>query len=167
MSLSHHQIALPTYIRMLGNLSAFIDKALEFCSAGKIDETVLLQTRLYPNMLPLVKQFQIATDQAKGSIARLSGIAAPKFADDETTFAQLKARIATTLDYLNGIPADALGEVKGKEVVLPWMQDHPLEGEFYLLHFAIPNVYFHVSTTYAILRHVGVPLGKNDFIGEL
>ncbi|KAF0812426.1 hypothetical protein IGB42_03094 [Andreprevotia sp. IGB-42] len=165
MNLSYYQISIPVYSRMLGNLLPIIDKAIAFSAANNIDEGVLLQTRLYPSMLPLIKQFQIATDQAKGSIARLTGIDAPRFADDETSFVQLKARIESTLAYLKGIPADALNDVAGKQVILPWMPEKPLEGEFYLVHYALPNVYFHVTTTYAILRHIGLPLGKTDYLG--
>ncbi|WP_035054781.1 DUF1993 domain-containing protein [Andreprevotia chitinilytica] len=167
MSPSYYQISVPSFIRMLGNLSTILDKAVAYAAERKIDESVLLQSRLFPDMYPLVKQVQIATDQSKGSIGRLTGIAPPKFPDDETTFAQLQARIATTIGYLKGIPAEALDDTAAKQITLPWMPDRPLDGAPYLLHMAIPNVYFHVTTAYAILRHNGVPLGKPDFIGEI
>ncbi|AOY00937.1 DUF1993 family protein [Jeongeupia sp. USM3] len=167
MSPSYFQLSVPVYVRMLGNLSHLLDKALAYCSELQIDEAVLLQSRLFPNMYPLLKQVQIATDQAKGSIGRLSGITPPKFDDSETGFAELRERINATLSYLESVPADALDDTAGKTVTMPWMPDHPMQGEFYLLNFALPNVYFHITTAYNILRHNGVPLGKSDFIGEI
>ncbi|WP_432723149.1 DUF1993 domain-containing protein [Jeongeupia wiesaeckerbachi] len=167
MSLSYFQLSVPVYVRLLGNLSHLLDRAADYCSELQIDETVLLQSRLFPNMHPLLKQVQIATDQAKGSIGRLSGITPPKFDDGETSIAELRERIGAVLAYLETIPADALDDTAGKTITLPWMADHPMRGEFYLLNFALPNVYFHLTTTYNILRHNGVPLGKMDFIGEV
>ncbi|MBM3116440.1 DUF1993 domain-containing protein [Jeongeupia naejangsanensis] len=167
MSLSYFQLSVPVYVRMLGNLSHLLDRAAGYCSELQIDESVLLQSRLFPNMYPLLKQVQIATDQAKGSIGRLSGITPPKFDDTETSIAELRERIGSVLAYLETIPADALDGTAGKTVTMPWMPDHPMQGEFYLLNFALPNVYFHVTTAYNILRHNGVPLGKMDYIGEI
>ncbi|GHD64525.1 DUF1993 domain-containing protein [Jeongeupia chitinilytica] len=167
MSLSYFQLSVPVYVRMLGNLSRLLDLAAGYCSEQQIDEKVLLQSRLFPNMYPLLKQVQIATDQAKGSIGRLSGITPPKFDDTETSIAELRERISAVLSYLETVPADALDGTAGKTVTMPWMPDRPMQGEFYLLNFALPNVYFHISTAYNILRHNGVPLGKADFIGEI
>ncbi|BCL76809.1 hypothetical protein JHS3_25450 [Jeongeupia sp. HS-3] len=167
MSLSYFQLSVPVYIRMLGNLSHLLDKASAYCSEHNIDEAVLLQSRIFPTMYPLVKQVQIATDQAKGSIGRLSGITPPKLDDDETSFGQLRERIGAVLSYLETIPPDALDETASKTITMPWMPDNPMQGEFYLVNFAVPNVYFHITTVYNILRHNGVPIGKTDYIGEI
>lgn len=167
MSLSYHQLSIPSFVRMLGNLSALLDKAVAFCSERKIDESVLLSARLAPDMFPLVKQVQIATDQAKGVAVRLAGMAPLKFDDTETRIDELKVRIEQTISYLQTIPEHALDNAPNQTVVMPWMPDHPMQGDFYLQHFVIPNVYFHVSTAYAILRHNGVQIGKSDYIGQV
>lgn len=167
MSISYHQATAVVFERMLVNLSHCIDLGLAFAESKKIDESVLFQARLAPDMYPLSKQIQIATDMAKFCVSRLTGTEAPKFADDETNFAQLKQRIATTIAFMQSVPASAYADAASKEIRLPWMPDTPMTGEFYALHFAVPNVYFHITTAYAILRHNGVNLGKKDFIGAI
>ncbi|TJZ77517.1 DUF1993 domain-containing protein [Chitiniphilus eburneus] len=167
MSLSYYQVSVPAFIRMLGNLSVLLDKAAAFCADRGIEESVLLNSRLAPDMFPLVKQVQIATDQAKGVGARLAGLDALKLPDSETRIDELKERIATVVAYLNTIAPTSLDDAASKAVTLPWMPDHPMPGDFYLLHFVLPNVYFHVTTAYDILRHNGVTLGKADYIGAI
>ncbi|HSC80220.1 MAG TPA: DUF1993 domain-containing protein [Chitinolyticbacter sp.] len=167
MSLSYYQLSIPVFVRMLGNLSALLDKATAFCSERNVDQGVLLSARLAPDMFPLVKQVQIATDQAKAVGFRLAGMEPMKFDDTETRIDELKARIAATITYLQTIPEQALDNAPNQMVVMPWMPDHPMKGDFYLQHFVIPNVYFHVSMAYAILRHNGVQIGKADYIGEI
>ncbi len=168
MTLSMYQASVPVFARNLGHLAAILDKAAAHAAAKKIDPAVLVGARLYPDMLPLSKQVQIATDHAKNGSGRLAGAERPVFEDDETTFEQLQARIAKTLDYLKTLdPARFEGSdereisvpVRGRELVL--------KGAPYLLGFAQPNFYFHVGMAYALLRHNGVEIGKTDFIGAL
>jgi hypothetical protein len=161
-----HSASVPIFVKMLGNLSYFLDKAAAFAEARKIDPAVLLGSRLYPDMLPLTRQVQIACDTAKFAMARLTGLEAPKFEDHETTIEQLKERIAKTVDYLKSVPADAFAGSETREVTVPRRDRDPLkfEGEAYLKHYALPNFFFHVTTGYAILRHNGVELGKADFL---
>jgi hypothetical protein len=151
---------------MLGNLSTFLDKAEAFATAKKIEAAVLLNSRLAPDMLPLTRQVQIASDMAKGAAARLSGTEVPKFEDDESTIAELKARIAKTLAFVNGVDAAKFGGSEDRDVTLQTRTgDRHFKGLNYLRDYVLPNVYFHTTVTYAILRHNGVELGKNDFIG--
>jgi hypothetical protein len=168
MALSMHSASVPVYAKMLGNLSAWLDQAAAHAQAKKFDPAVLLASRLYPNMLPLAKQVQIACDSAKFGVARLVGDAAPKFDDTETSVDELKLRIAKTIDYLLSVPAARVEGSEGKPVSVPMRDREPLQftGEDYLRHFAMPNFYFHVTTAYAILRHNGVELGKADYLGR-
>ena len=166
MQITMYDTLVPTANRMLGNLSNFLDKAEAFAAAKKIDATVLLNARLAPDMLPLTRQVQIATDMSKGAAARLSGTEIPKYEDNETTFAELKARIAKTLAFVNGIDAAKYaGAAARAETLQARAGERHFKGLNYLRDFVLPNVYFHVTTAYAILRHNGVELGKNDFIG--
>lgn len=167
MTLTHYKVIATSCHRMLGNLAAILDKAEAWAVERKIDPQVLLQSRLAPDMYPLLRQVQIASDVSKGALARLSGQTAPSFADDEKTFPELQERIRRTQAYLESFRPDDLAEAGQKSITLPWLPDQPLQGDFYLLHFALPNLYFHVSMAYAILRHNGVPLGKGDFLGDL
>ncbi|MDG3443185.1 DUF1993 domain-containing protein [Nitrospirillum amazonense] len=167
MSLSMYQASVPVFLRLLGNLSAILDKAVAHAEAKKIDPAVLVNARLAPDMHPLARQIQIASDAAKGAAARLAGVEVPSFADTESTFADLQARIAKTVDFLKGVtPAQIDGseertitlKIRGEDVHFP--------GQAFLLFFAIPNFFFHVTTAYDILRHNGVELGKMDFLGR-
>lgn len=167
MSMTYRQATVSVFVRALANLSGILDKGAEYAHIKKFDETILLNSRLYPDMYPLIKQVQVATDMAKFCVARLTGEEAPKFADDETTLAQLKERIAATISYIAGVSETAFAGAADREIILPWMPEKPMKGEFYVLHFAQPNVYFHTTMAYAILRHNGVPLGKMDFIGTI
>jgi hypothetical protein len=166
MSLSMYQASIPVFIRMLGNLSKILDKAAAFAEAKKIDPSVLIRDRLAPDMLPFSFQIQTATDAAKGCAARLGGIEAPSFADTESTFPELKARIEKTITFLQTVTAAQIDGSEERSVTLKLrVGELQFKGQDYLLHFALPNFYFHVSTAYAILRHNGLDLGKMDFLG--
>ena len=166
MQITMYDTLVPTANRMLGNLSNFLDKAETFATARKIDAAVLLGSRLAPDMLPLTRQVQIATDMSKGAAARLSGTELPKYDDNEATIAELKARIARTLAFINGIDAAKFAGSEDRDVTLQTRTaERHFKGLNYLRDYVLPNVYFHVTTTYAILRHNGVELGKNDFVG--
>ncbi len=166
MPLSMSQASVPVFTQMLSALSAVIDKALDHCGAKKIDPSVFVSARLAPDMLPFSRQVMIATDHAKGATARLGGREVPKFEDTESTLEELKARIAKTLDFIKTVPADAIDGSEKKDVMLT-IGGNPLTlaGERYLLHFALPNFFFHVTTAYDILRHNGVEIGKRDYMG--
>ena len=166
MTLSMHQASAPVFRLSLGNLSAILDKAAAHCEERKIDPAFLLSDRLSPDMLPFTRQVQLAADFAKNAMTRLAGREPPRFEDTEKSFAELKDRIARTLSVVDGVPA---GEVDGSEDRVIALQvagqERRFRGQDYLLHFALPNFFFHLTTAYAILRHDGVPLGKRDFIG--
>jgi len=166
MQITMHDTLAPTANRMLGNLSTFLDKAAAFAEAKKFDVTVLLNARLAPDMFSLTRQVQIACDMIKGAAARLSGTEIPKFEDNETTVADLKARIAKTLAFVNSVDGAKFAGSEDRDIVLQTRAGElRLKGLSYLRDYVLPNMYFHVTTTYAILRHNGVELGKPDFIG--
>ena len=168
MSLSMYQASVPVFVRMFGNLSAILDKAAAFAEAKKIDPSVLVNARLAVDMLPLSKQVQIASDAAKGAGARLTVSDVPSFADTETTFPELQARIAKTVDFLKGLDAAQFDGSESKEIVLALAKGEvTFKGDAYLLNFVLPNFYFHMTTAYAILRHNGLDLGKMDYLGAL
>jgi hypothetical protein len=166
MPLSMHQTCAPIFLRQLGALSAILAKAEAYAEAKKIDPSTLLTDRLAPDMLPLSRQIQIASDAAKAGLARLAGVEAPSFPDTETTFADLQARIAKTVAFVNSIPADQVDGSEDKDIAFKFrgVETH-FKGQAFLLHFVLPNFFFHVSMAYAILRHDGVALGKSDFLG--
>ena len=167
MSLSMYQATVPPMVRMLTNLRAILDKAAAYATEKKIDPAVLLASRLYPDMLPFARQVQIATDHAKGCAARLAGQEPPKYDDNETSFAELAARIDRTVAFLQEFRPEQFDGAEERTVSLP-ARDRTLtfQGQPYLLHFALPNFYFHVTTAYAILRHNGLEIGKRDYIGK-
>jgi hypothetical protein len=168
MAISMYSASVPVLVRALSNLQAWFDKAEAHAAAKKFEPQVLLNARLAPDMLPFTKQVQIACDSAKFGVARLSGVDAPKFDDTEATFAELRQRIAKTLDYVRSVPAAKIDGTETKDVVVPRRDGSmTLKGEFYLKHYVLPNVFFHVMTAYALLRHNGVDLGKGDFLGAL
>ncbi|HSE11839.1 MAG TPA: DUF1993 family protein [Rudaea sp.] len=168
MQISMYEILVPTANRMLGNLSNLLDKGAAFAEAKKFDAAVLLNARLAPDMFVLTRQVQIACDMVKGAAARLSGTEIPKFEDTETTIAELKARIARTLAFVNSVDAAKFAGSEDRDIVLLVRgTERRLKGLNYLRDYVLPNMYFHVTTTYAILRHNGVELGKPDFIGAL
>lgn len=152
--------------RALTNLSSILKKGEEYADNLKIEYAVLLNARLFPDMFPLTRQVQIATDMSKGGIARLAGVEIPKYEDIETTFEQLQARIAKTIVFLESIKLEQFEGAESKEIVINVRKvDIQFTGQAYLLTWVLPNVYFHVTTAYNILRHNGVPLGKPDFLG--
>jgi hypothetical protein len=166
--MSMSSAAIPTFETVLGALSKLLDKAEAYITEKKINEAVLLNYRLAPDMLPLTKQIQIATDQAKNGSSRLAGVEAPKFEDNETTIAQLKERLAKTIAYVKGIDRKAIDSSGDKTINFPLgPKKAEMKGADYLNHFVFPNFYFHATTTYAILRHCGVPLGKQDFLAGI
>jgi hypothetical protein len=167
MAISMYSASVPIIQRVLGNLSAWLDKAAAHAEARKFDPLVLVNARLYPDMLPLSSQVQIACDSAKGCVARLAGVEIPKHEDTEKTIGELKARIAKTLDFVQGVPAAQLEGSEDRAISLPRRNKEPLQlqGEFFLKHYALPNLFFHATTAYAILRHNGVEIGKGDYLG--
>jgi uncharacterized protein len=166
MSLSMSSATLPTVQSMLRNLSHILDKGAAHAEARKFDPMNLMQYRLAPDMLPFTRQVLIACDAAKNGVARMSGIEAPKFDDTETTFAELKARIQKTLDFLSSVPKESLDGTEAKEITFPVGRDttRTMTCEAYLKHWMLPNFFFHVTMAYAILRHNGVELGKTDYL---
>lgn len=166
MKVSMHAMSVDVFTRALDNLSVFLEKGQAHATQRKFEPAVLLASRLAPDMLPLTRQVQLAGDISKNSVARLAAQEPPRFPDTETSFEELHARLARTLDYLKGVPASALEGAETRDIKLP-SGDRTLEfkGLDYLQHWAIPNVFFHVTTAYAILRHNGVELGKRDFLG--
>src|SRR5262249_16850409 len=155
----------PLFLQHLPALSACLDKAAAFAAAKKFDISVLLQSRLYPDMFPLVRQVQLVTDFSKGAVARLAGQEPPKYEDNETTVEQLKERIAKTVTYIKEFrPAQIDGSEDRDITITLGGQPRNFKGENYLTGFALPNFYFHTTTAYAILRHNGVELGKADFM---
>ncbi|MDD5463149.1 MAG: DUF1993 domain-containing protein [Methylococcales bacterium] len=167
MSLTMYQASIPVFIRMLGNLSAILEKAAAHAETRKIDPSIFINARVAPDMYPLSRQIQIATDMAKGCAARLAGIEIPGYADTESTFPELQARIAKTVDFLQSVRAE---QINGSEERTVTLKMHGKEinflGQPYLLDYVLPNFYFHITTAYAILRHNGVEIGKMDFIGD-
>ena len=168
MSLTMYQASITVFIRTLGNLSNILDKAAAHAEAKKIDQGVFVNARLAPDMFPLSRQVQIATDMAKGCAARLAGIEVPSYEDNETTFADLQARIAKTIAFLQTVTAEQIDGSEERTVTLKLRgKEVNFIGQPYLLDFVLPNVFFHVTTAYGILRHNGVELGKLDFLGAV
>lgn len=167
MSLSMHSASVPVFVRTLGNLLTWLDKAEAHAAARKFDANVLLSMRLAPDMLPFTKQIQIACDAAKFGVARLAGVEAPKFEDNEATMAELRERVRKTIDYVQSVPADKVDGSDERQVNVPRRDGTlTLAGEAYLKHYVLPNFFFHVTTAYALLRHNGVDLGKADYLGS-
>ncbi len=168
MSISMHSASAPVFTRMLNNLLRWLDKAEAHAAAKKFDAGVLLAARLAPDMLAFTKQVQIATDTAKFCMARLAGVDAPKFDDNEASLADLRARIRTTIAFVESVPASKVDGSETREVTIP-RRDGPITmtGEAYLTRYALPNFFFHVTTAYALLRHNGVDLGKPDYLGTM
>jgi hypothetical protein len=168
MTISMYQASVPVLLRQLNNLAAILKKAEAHADARKIDPSVFINARLAPDMFALARQVQIASDTAKGCAARLAGIEVPSYADTETTFAELQARIAKTVDFLKSIKPEQIDGSEERQVVLKMRSgDVTFRGQPYLLDFALPNLYFHFTTVYAILRHNGVEIGKMDYLGGI
>jgi hypothetical protein len=166
MSITLHQVSIPLLTRGLQTLSALLDRAEQHADEHKLEHGGLLAARLFDDMYPLSAQIQRASDTAKATASRLSGVAAPNFPDDETSFDELQARINKTIVFLEGIPADAIdGQEERKVKMMLRGEEHTMSGRDYLTRFGLPNFMFHVVTAYGILRHNGVKLGKLDYLG--
>jgi uncharacterized protein len=166
MAISMFQASVPAFLQMLNSLSAILGKAEAYAAERKIDPAVLLGYRLAPDMFPLARQVQIATDHAKGCSARLAGVDVPKYADDETSFGALRERIARTIEFVEDFrPEDIDGSEERDIALTAGTRELRFKGQQYLVNFALPNFYFHATTAYDILRHCGVPIGKRDFLG--
>lgn len=167
MTVSMYQISVPVFVRMLNNLSTILDKAAAHCAEKKIDPAVLINFRLYPNMFALVRQVQVAADAAKNVSAYLAGTEPPKFENTEQTFAELIERVKKTIDYVNGFTPAQIDGSEEKEIRITRGETTvTYRGQDYLLNRALPNMYFHITTAYDILRHNGVELGKKDYLGS-
>ena len=163
-----HTSSVPVFKQMLNSLQAILKKAEEHATEKKIEAAVFLQARLSPDMFPLVRQVQIAADFAKGVSARLAGVAVPEYEDNETSFADLHTRLAKTLTFIESLNTAQFDGSETREIVLRpgTPKERKMSGQAYLLGYGLPQFFFHVTTTYAILRHNGVELGKRDFMGE-
>jgi hypothetical protein len=168
MSLSLHQASVSLFTQILGGLSGVLLKAEAHAADKKIDPSVFLQSRLYPDMFALTRQVQIAADFAKGCAARLAGVDVPAYEDNEASFGDLQARIAKTLAFIQSLPAADIEAGADRSIVLRpgTPKEQTLLGSAYLLHYTLPHFFFHTTTAYDILRHNGVEVGKKDFVGS-
>lgn len=167
MTISMFQASVPRLINVLNNLSHILDKAQAHIDAKKIDATALIQFRLFPDMLNFIRQVQIASDTAKGVVARLAGVDIPVYEDNEQSITDLKARIAKTIDFIQGFKPEQIDGTEDKDIIVKrGEKETHYKGMQFLLGHAIPNVYFHTTTAYAILRHNGVEVGKRDYLGN-
>lgn len=167
MKMSMYQASVPAFIRTLNNLAAILEKAAAHAHARKIEPAVLLNARLFPDMFPLVRQIQIATDSATGGAARLAGVEVPTYENTEASFAELITRLRTGMAFLEMLKPEQIDGTEDKTV--SWQtrsSTKSMQGSSYLMSHVLPNVYFHVTTAYDILRHSGVELGKRDYLGN-
>src|SRR5262245_14032573 len=168
MNINMYEASIPTFLHTLRNLRAILEKGAAHAETKKFDPNVLASSRLYPDMLPLTRQVQIASDAAKAAAARLAGVDPPKFEDTETTLPELLARIDKTIDYLQSFKPEQLEGSADRTITVPTpRQSFSFPGLVFLRHWALPNFFFHVTTAYNILRHNGVELGKADFLGRV
>ena len=169
MKISVQAVTVDTFAHSLTCLSALLEKGLANATARKFDPSVLVTARLAPDMFPLSRQVLLSCDLAKNAVARLAGLEPPRFEDNEKTIEELRARIARTVDYLKGVPASALEGCEDRAIRVPVGPDRFLDfkGLDFIQRWAIPNVFFHITTAYAILRHNGVDVGKRDFLGDV
>jgi hypothetical protein len=166
MAVSIYAVAVPTFQKHLNALSAILDKAQAYATAKKFDSSVLAGSRLYPDMFSFTRQIQSATDFAKGASARLAGIPVPSYPDTETTLAELKERIAKTLAFLETVKPQQMEGSESRQITIKFgPNEASFSGQDYLLHFVLPNFFFHCTTAYDILRHNGLEIGKRDFMG--
>jgi hypothetical protein len=167
MIISMYQASVPRFVNILGNLSNILEKAQVHVDAKKLDDATLTGYRLFPDMLPMTTQVQIACDAAKGVVARLAGVEIPVHEDNEKTLADLKARIAKTVAFIQSVTPAQIDGAEDKEIVIKrGDKETRYSGMQFLLGHAIPNFYFHVTTTYNILRHNGIEIGKRDYLGK-
>lgn len=168
MSLSLYEATIPTFLHTLHSLRAILEKAVAHAEARKFDANVFVTMRLYPDMLPLNRQVQIASDAAKGSAARLSATEPPKFEDNETTLAELVERLTKTIDYLQSFKPEQFAGAENRVITVKTPRHtFNFKAADFVRHWALPNFFFHVTTAYALLRHGGVEIGKADFLGSL
>ena len=167
MNISMYQASVPRLANLLENLSRILDKAQAHVDAGRIDLPTLMNCRLIADMYPFSRQVQIACDKARSVVARLAGMEVPFYEDDETTLAELQQRIARSVEFIRSVPAERLDGTEDREIVLPVTgKETRYKGMQLLLGHSMPNVYFHATTAYNILRQNGVPVGKRDFLGN-
>ncbi|WP_332878765.1 DUF1993 domain-containing protein [Massilia sp. S19_KUP03_FR1] len=167
MTFSMYAASVPVFRQILTALSAVLDKAEAHAADKKIEPAALLQARLFPDMFPLARQVQVAADFAKGTCARLAGVDVPKYDDVESTFAELRARIATTLAFIATLDQEAIASSADRAITTgSGEKTRHFTGQEYLLHYAFPHFFFHATTAYDILRHNGVEVGKKDFVGS-
>jgi hypothetical protein len=167
MTFSMYDASVPVFKQILGSLSALIDKAEAHAEAKKIDPQVLLNVRLYPDMFPFVRQVQVASDFAKGCAARLAGVEVPRYEDTEHTFAELKARIAKVIAFIESLSQDDIAASAQRDIsTSSGANAKHFKGQVYLVHYAMPHFFFHATTAYDLLRHNGVEVGKKDFVGS-
>ena len=168
MTISMHSASVPVFVKMLGNLMNWLDKAEQYAEAKKFDTGNYLTMRLAPDMLPFTRQIQIACDAAKGCAARLADIENPKWEDNEASMAELRERVRKTLEFVQAGQAEQIDGSEEREIVLPTRSGDSLrfDGETYLKHRALANFHFHLSMVYALLRQAGVELGTSDFLGR-
>jgi len=166
--MSMSSASLPVFAIGLNALAGVLGKAKVYAAAKKIEPSVLLQSRLAPDMFALARQVQVAADQAKNGAARLAGVEPPRFEDNETTIEQLEERIAKTIAFLKTLDCKQIDAAAGREITFPLGPNKGhMRGADYLNHFVLPNFYFHLTAAYAILRHCGVEIGKRDFMGAI
>lgn len=168
MSVSLYEASIPTFLLTLSNLQKILEKAAAHAEARKFDPNVFANMRLFPDMLPLARQVQIASDAAKGAAARLTGTEPPKFEDNEVTLAELIARVVKTIDYLQTIKPEQFAGAEERAIAIKTPRNSfNFTGLNYLRHWALPNLCFHTTIAYALLRHGGVEIGKADYLGQI
>jgi uncharacterized protein len=168
MSLSMYDHAVVGFRHSLQNLAAMLEKANQHAAANKYDVSAILNSRLYPDMFTCTRQIQLTTDFAKGAAARLAGVDVPKWDDTEVTHDELQARIKKALDFLGSLKREQFNDAASRAIELKTpVGTFNFTGESFLLHWAVPNFYFHLTTAYNLMRHNGVPIGKFDFLGKL
>ncbi len=167
MTISMYAASAPVFVQGLKGLSIVLDKAEAYATARKIDESVLLQARIFPDMFPFVRQCQIVTDNAKGAMARLAGQTPPSYEDNETSIEALKARIAKTIAFVESFKPDQIDGSEERDILLKFPNgEMTFKGQAYLLHHVLPNFFFHATTAYDLMRQVGVELSKGNYMGR-
>jgi hypothetical protein len=168
MTISMYNASIPVFIKLLGNLETIVDKAIAHAAARKLDDAALVESRLFPDMFTFARQIRVATDMSKGAGARLAGVEIPKFEDNEKTLGELKARLRKAVDFLKTLTPAQIDGSEDKAITLTVAGNTMhFKGLDYLLYWALPNFYFHVTTAYNLLRHNGIEIGKMDFLGKV
>ncbi len=162
----YYEMTVPVFSRMLQNLDQLLEKGVAHATATGMSEADMLSQKLAPDMFPLLRQVQIATDNAKGCVARLTGIEAPVMDDTETTVAELHVRIEKTIAFISNVPAESFAEAAERKIEVKYFPGKYFTAEAYLIEYAIPNFFFHVTTAYGIFRMLGTVIGKADYTGS-